>query len=218
VRYRFGDFALDSATRQLWRQDREVPLAPKAFELLELLIGARPAAVSKTRVRATLWPHTHVGATSLHVLASQVRAALGDDAEDPRWIRTVHRFGYAFAGAASEEGSPAEARRSGRRSGARLVGDRTAYTLKDGENIVGREAGLEVSLRTPSVSRRHARIVLENGRAVVEDLDSKNGTFVGGQRVSVPTILEDGDVIRLGTRTELVFSWAADATTEGEPS
>lgn len=217
MRYRFGDFALDSATRQLWRQDREVPLAPKAFELLELLIHSRPAAVSKTRVRAALWPNTHVGATSLHVLASQVRAALGDDALDPRWIRTIHRFGYAFAGAASEEGSEKPPGRSPGR-GARLMGDRTAYALKDGENVLGREAGLEVTLRTPSVSRRHARIVLENGRAVVEDLDSKNGTFLGGKRVSVPTILTDGDVIRLGTRTELVFSWAADATTEGEPS
>lgn len=218
MRYQFGDFALDSATRQLWRQDREVPLAPKAFELLELLILSRPAAVSKTRVRAALWPNTHVGATSLHVLASQVRAALGDDAEDPRWIRTIHRFGYAFAGAASEEGSEKPPGRSSGRGGARLVCDRTTYALKDGENVVGREAGLEVTLRTPSVSRRHARIVLAGGRAVVEDLDSKNGTFVGGQRVSVPTILEDGDVIRLGTRTEVVFSWAADETTEGEPS
>jgi DNA-binding winged helix-turn-helix (wHTH) protein len=104
MRYAFSDFVLDGDTRQLLRAGNVVPLAPKAFDFLDLLLRERPRAVSVTRLRAALWPSTHVGATSLHVLVSQVRAALDDQAQEPRWIRTVPRFGYAFCGRATCEG------------------------------------------------------------------------------------------------------------------
>lgn len=220
MRYRFGEFVLDSGTRQLLRAGREVAVGPKAFELLELLLRSRPKALSRTRLRSALWPQAHVGPTSLHALVSQVRTALDDDAREPRWIRTVYGFGYAFPGAASEEepgprGDPAREQGPGP-GGACLVSDEGSFVLGEGENLLGREKGAAVTVGSAGVSRRHARIVVRAGRATLEDLGSKNGTFVREQRVSSPRVLEDGDVIRLGTRVRLVFRSGGDARTETE--
>jgi DNA-binding winged helix-turn-helix (wHTH) protein len=220
MRYQFGEFVLDSDTHQLLRADREVPVGAKAFELLELLLRSRPKALSRTRLHMALWPDSHVGPTSLHVLVSQVRAALGDDAEDPVWIRTISRFGYAFGGPASEKGSAAHegtARKPvdvllGR---PRLVSDERSFVLEPGESVLGREKGLAVTVEAPGVSRRHARILLKDGQATLADLGSKNGTFVGDERVQSPRTLLDGDVIRLGKRVKLVFEQGSDTETEG---
>lgn len=215
MRYAFAEFVLDCGTRQLLRAGREVPLGPKAFELLELLIRSRPKAVSQTRLRAALWPGTHVGPTSLHVLVSQVRAVLGDDAQEPQWIRTVPRFGYAFHGDASEEEAGHLPETGGR---PRLVLGEREWVLREGENVLGREEGAAVRIEAAGVSRHHARIVVRAGGSTVEDLGSKNGSFFGEERISSPRPLKDGDVIRLGRRVRLVFRQGGEEDTETEVS
>ena len=108
LRLHFGEFSLDSESRQLLQGGQEIHLEPKAFELLELLVASRPKALSKLQIRQRLWPDTVVGDASLTVLVYDLRAALGDDAKQPRYLRTVHGFGYAFAGevAAPEPSQP----------------------------------------------------------------------------------------------------------------
>jgi hypothetical protein len=213
MRYVFGDFVLDGDTRELRRGGAAVPFAPRAFDFLQLLLRERPRAVSVTRLRAALWPRTHVGATSLHVLASQVRAVLGDDPKAPRWIRTVSRFGYAFCGAASggEAGAPLPPARGGAFWLSTADGD---IRLRPGDNVLGREGGLAVHIDLPGVSRRHASVRVESGRATLSDLGSKNGTFVRGSRVSTPTELRDGDEVRLGLRVTVVFRRSGAGETE----
>ena len=56
-------------------------------------------------------------------------------------------------------------------------------TLDEGEYVLGRDPNVEIYLDAPKVSRRHARITIAAARATIEDLGSKNGTFVGDQRV-----------------------------------
>jgi DNA-binding winged helix-turn-helix (wHTH) protein len=214
MRYAFSDFVLDSDTRELSRAGRVMPLAPKAFDLLELLLRERPRAVSRTRLRAALWPQTHVGSTSLHVLVSQVRAALDDEAQEPRWIRTVQRFGYAFCGSATGEGGvPGTDATGGAFWLSSADGD---FRLRDGDNVLGREAGLAVRIDQPGVSRRHACIRVDGGRAILTDLGSKNGTFVGNEPVSSPRVLHDGDEVRLGHRACVVVQGSAGEETETE--
>jgi DNA-binding winged helix-turn-helix (wHTH) protein len=215
MRYAFGDFVLDVGTRQLLQAGREVPLGPKGFELLEILLRCRPQAVSRTRLTAALWPSSHVGPTSLHVLASQVRAALADDADTPRWIRTVPRFGYAFAGPASEEPAAAPRAPAGDVR-TRLVFDDAEIDLADGAHVIGREEGVAVRIDTPGVSRRHARLVITGAEAVLEDLGSKNGTFVRDERLSAPRVLKDGDVVHLGRHSRFRFTRRAEKLTETE--
>src|SRR6185295_15520040 len=107
---------------------------------------------------------------SLAMLVAEVRAALGESAKQPRWVRTVHRHGYAFQGTARE--AP-QARRStdGRTtapangdSGFWLVTSSGQIPLRPGDNIIGRDPKASVWIDSPSVSRHHARIRIEDAR------------------------------------------------------
>ncbi len=95
-RWTFGDFVLDLDARELVRAGTPVSLSPKALQLLGLLVERHPRAVSKTDLQDRLWPDTFVVEKNLTNLVSEIREALGDDPAAPRFIRTVHRFGYAF--------------------------------------------------------------------------------------------------------------------------
>jgi FHA domain len=91
-----------------------------------------------------------------------------------------------------------------------VFGDRT-FRLREGENVIGRDSANAVTLESPLVSRRHARVTIDRGRAFVEDLRSKNGTFVGNQRVQAPTEISDGAEIRIG-QLWLIFHTASSAS------
>ncbi len=198
----FGDFTLDQATRQLLRGGKERHLEPKAFELLDLLLARRPAAVAKAEIHERLWPGTFVSESSLTGLVAQIRQALGDNPQRPRFLRTVHGFGYAFSGEASEELTAKD--RAGRLT-IQVIWEERTFPLEPGENLLGRDADLTVCINAPGVSRRHARIVVERGgQATLEDLGSKNGTFLRERRLDAPARLRDGEMFRLG-RQLLVF-------------
>ena len=195
--FRFGPFSLDSRTRQLLRDGREVALSPKAFQLLLSLVENRSRAMSREELHQQLWPSTFVLETNLAGLVAEVRRALEDTADKPTFVRTMHRFGYWFIGdvhqadASMESGGPAMK--------SWLVWETREVALTEGHNIVGRETDASVWIDAPGVSRHHARIVVRQGEATLEDLGSKNGTYVGAQRVTAPRRLVDGDQIRLGS-------------------
>src|SRR5215472_10028318 len=105
---KFGDCILDPERREILRRGKPVALAPKAYQLIETLIRRRPGAVSKSEIHRDLWPDTFVSDANLTNLVAHVRAALGDDARSPRIIRTVQRFGYAFAAPVEEAPAAAE--------------------------------------------------------------------------------------------------------------
>lgn len=194
MRLRFENCILDTERRRLTRGGLDVPIAPKAFRLLEVLAERRPRAVSRSELRDELWPDTPAGGTTLARLMCEVRAALDDQSRTPRFIRTLHRYGYAFCATADEEPAPDPATRSACaiQWGPRLV------TLAPGENIIGRAADAAINITLDRVSRRHARIVVEGTRAVLEDLGSKHGTLLGDRRVEGPVELQHGDLIAIG--------------------
>jgi pSer/pThr/pTyr-binding forkhead associated (FHA) protein len=89
--------------------------------------------------------------------------------------------------------------------------------LEPGENILGRGEDLTVCIDAPGVSRRHARIVVDAGKATLEDLGSKNGTYLHERRLDAAAPLSDGDTFRLG-RLLLIYkrsSLKASTMTEG---
>jgi hypothetical protein len=69
---------------------------------------------------------------------------------------------------------------------------------------VGRSAGVEVSLRDPEVSRQHACFKSRNGVVFVDDLQSRNGTFLNGKRVTEAIEVREGDAVDVGTTRMLV--------------
>jgi hypothetical protein len=134
-----------------------------------------------------------VSDASLARIVNEVREALGDAARAPSLLRTVHGFGYAFSGDASPE-LPTQVERSP----CWLAGDWRRFALVQGEQIIGRDPDTAVCLDSPRVSRRHARVVLRGTQATIEDLGSKNGTFVGGTRLDGRRELKRGDTVRIG--------------------
>ena len=194
--YRFDDFTLDSATRRLLRNDTEVHLSPKAFDLLLLLVQNSSRAMSKAELQQALWPSTFVQETNLASLIGEIRRALDDPADEPRFVRTMHRFGYWFIGHLYG-GAPSDRAKPALRYW--LVWEKRQIALTEGENILGRAPDAAVWIDAPGVSRHHARIRLEGTSATLEDLGSKNGTYIRGQRVTAPFTLTDGDQIRLGS-------------------
>ena len=198
------------------RGDEVVHLSPKAFDLLSILVSHRPKALSKSDLQERLWPGTFVVEKNLANLVSEIRDAIGDDPSNPRFIRTVHRFGYAFRDAVprGEVGRPAS--RGGEVS-FRLKWMSRRVTLEEGENVIGRDPDVEIFLNSAGVSRRHARITISAGRATIEDLGSKNGTFVGDQRVESPRALGDGDIIRVGSVKLTLRMVQPPSSTKTEP-
>jgi DNA-binding winged helix-turn-helix (wHTH) protein len=196
MQVRFSNFVLDTETRELRRGSRTVHLSPKAFQLLEALVTARPRALSKETLYKRLWPDTFVVDANLSNLVGELRAALGDKSRRPRFVRTVHRFGYAFRDASRPE---ATAEGAVRPTLYRLVWSTGRATFGAGEHVLGRDPELELCLESSSVSRRHARIRIVDHEAILEDLGSKNGTFVNGERAISPVRLNDRDEIGVGS-------------------
>src|SRR5919109_576971 len=89
--------------------------------------------------------------------------------------------------------------------------------IEKSEIVLGKHGECDVVLTSPKVSRRHARVVEENGALVVEDLKSTNGTSVNGKPIAGPQKLAKGDVIRIDLfeiRVEAAAAPASEAATK----
>ena len=188
---------IDVGARLVRREGIEVHLAPKAFELLLTLVRNQPNAVPHDQLHAALWPGVHVSETSLAALVTQLRKALGDSSDDGRVIRTVHRVGYAFIGEAVVAGRTPVAGPPA----CRLIWHGESIDVPRGASTIGRDRGCAVQIDADSVSRHHARLTVAGRDASIEDLGSKNGTWVAGERIQGTVALTDGTSIRLGSET-----------------
>jgi DNA-binding winged helix-turn-helix (wHTH) protein len=188
----FAGFLFDEDRRELVRGRELLHLEPKAFDLLTLLLARRPKAVSKEEIRSTLWPGAYVSESSLPGLVGDLRSALGDDPKTARFIRTVPRYGYAFCGDVAAAARAASALRWTARWAAQ------ALPLSDGEQLIGRGQDCQIRIDSPNVSRHHALVRVSSDRLLVEDLGSRNGTWLHGSRLAGATELQPGDVLRIG--------------------
>jgi DNA-binding winged helix-turn-helix (wHTH) protein len=191
--HRFGEFELSGDTRQLLFKGTPVHLSPKAFQLLLSLVEAAPRALSKPELQEQLWPGTFVLEANLQHLVSEIRGVLRDQPRRSRFVRTVHGFGYAFE-------APLETATT-RPTGSvacRLRWDGGRIALGEGEYILGRDPAADVVLDSSTVSRHHARIRISAGEVTLEDLGSKNGSYVSNRGVEGRLKLADGDDIRIG--------------------
>ena len=188
MRLRFDTCLFDSDVRELTRGGKRVPLTPKAYALLEALIQIRPQPISRESLSELLWPETAVETDNLHNLVAEIRKAIGDD--DHAVIRTVHRFGYAFDATGAIEES----------ARFMVIVGREEIPLRDGETVIGRDPSDDIVISALEVSRHHARLVVDGDSVTLEDLGSKNGTFLGTERVSSPRPISPGDTILIGTK------------------
>jgi DNA-binding winged helix-turn-helix (wHTH) protein len=186
---------VDVGARVVRRAGIEIQLAPKAFDLLLTLVRNRPNAVPHEQLHAVLWPGVHVSETSLAALITQLRKALGDTADGAHVIRTLHRVGYAFVGEAIVAGvAPA-----GNTSVCRLIWRGETIRVPAGESVIGRDSVCAVRIDADSISRHHARLIVIGPEVSIEDLGSKNGTWVKGERIHGTVRLADATTVRLGS-------------------
>jgi len=198
----FGDCVFDRASRELTCRGVVVHGGPKLLALLELLLDARPRALTKDEIHKSLWGETFVSDSTLTSLVAELRAAIGDDARSPRLMRTIHGYGYIFCGevTVATTAPRSEAVATTCRI---IVGDREII-LPVGEHVLGRSGDASILVDEAGVSRHHARITIGTHSATLLDLGSKNGTVVNGTVIEGPVKLTDGAVIMLGA-TALTF-------------
>jgi hypothetical protein len=194
-----------------------VHLSPKAFDLLEILVARRPNVVSKEILLDEVWPGKVVEEANLAIAVGEVRKALGEDSKSPALVVTVARRGYRFAAEAEDLERPAAAAQKDLYPRWWLTWRDTALPLREGDNIVGRHPASAIWINGGSVSRSHARIIVSPGRVTIEDLGSRNGTFVDGNQLSGPHQLLDGTEVTFGSERATFREWSDDLAAGTEP-
>lgn len=208
MRARFGLYEFDSERRTLLREGEAVHLTPKAFDLLSVLIGAAPRVVTKSDLHARLWPGTFVSDAALVGLVKELRGALNDHRGHTSVIRTAHSVGYAFDATLDQSLALESSIARWIVAGARRI------PLSAGETLIGRDPQAGVCLDVVGVSRRHARIIVNEPDAVLEDLGSKNGSAVGGEPIDAPHVLRDGDQLHIGPAIVIYRASARGVSTD----
>lgn len=195
--FRLGEWVVQPALGRISRGQRIVRVRPRVMDVLLLLSARSGDVVSKRELVDEVWPGGFVADNTVTHAIQELRAALGDDAATPSYLETVHRRGYRLI--PRPEMVP-DGLDESVRDGARymLVSGDVKVFLIDGENVVGRGHDVQIFLDSKKVSRHHSRILVSGDGAVIEDLQSKNGTLVNGVEISVPTPLVNGDEISIG--------------------
>jgi len=202
--YRFGPFMYDPVDRILLSDGVEIPITHKNRELLLLFLENPRRLLTREKIVEKVWGDAAVTDDALRAQIAKLRRALGDAGDD--LVEMVRREGYRWTGdvqteAEDEAAAPSRPTKSVVHSDAprfRLVLEDREVQLLEGPNVIGRESQSALWIEHSSVSRRHAQVVVERGRARLEDLESKNGTFLNGRRIARSEPLADGDEIRIG--------------------
>ncbi len=195
-RVEFGGFTFDADAGTLLKAGRAVPLSDKGIAALRLLIQKRPGTVRKEEFLDLLWPDTDVEVNSVAAVIADLRKALGDTRETPRFVQTHFRSGYRFIGDVNELAASQAPELN--HSQCWLQWRDQRFKLAEGESIVGRDPRHPIWLDHPTVSRVHAAILVRDSQVSVEDRSSKHGTFVEESQISAAHPLADGDIIRFG--------------------
>jgi DNA-binding winged helix-turn-helix (wHTH) protein len=210
---RFGAFEADLHTGELRRAGREVELQELPFRILAALLERPGELVTREELRAIAWPDgvfvdfEH----GLNKAVAKIRRALDDSVDEPHYLATLPGRGYRFL-APVERADDAQAP-TAVRGACRVLWDSRTIALVEGPNLIGRDPQATVWVDSTTVSRRHAVIHVREGQATLEDLGSKNGTTLRGQRIGAPTALADGDELAVGS-ARMTFRSSAAASTQ----
>jgi DNA-binding winged helix-turn-helix (wHTH) protein len=163
----------------------------------------------------TVWASQFISDNTLTHAIAELRSALGDDAKSPFYIETIHRRGYRLLVGASEADATQKAA-TGKPPSFHVITSDRSVRLATGENLIGRIPWATVTIDSLQVSRRHAQIFVDGSSALLEDLGSKNGTYLNGCPLEAPAYLADGDRIGLGSHVVVLQLVATVTTEEGD--
>jgi DNA-binding winged helix-turn-helix (wHTH) protein len=212
-RFLFGPFILDARSIELRRDGEIVPLRPKCFDLLVYFAENPGRLITKDELLQSIWSDVIVNEGTINRTVTSVRSSLSDDADNPRYIETVSRRGYKFIATVETQSEVAAIPES---ADFALIYNEKEFPLRDGVHLVGRAADAAVPLYGSAISRHHARIVVTGPSVTIEDLESRNGTFVNGVAVRGVVALHSGDEISIGK--ERLVLWSRTSATAPETS
>jgi len=190
-RLQLGAWTVDAESGVLTQGETSVRVRPKVMDLL-VALAERPGELwSKAPLIARLWPDVVVSDVSLSVLVVELRKILGDDPKSPRFIETIPRRGYRLI-------APVSGIEAVRTTQFALASAENRVLLHEGENLIGRDPEAGFRINSNLVSRRHSLIVVTGESVTIEDLGSKNGTYLNGKKLEEAELLSHGDRITLG--------------------
>ena len=176
---------------------REVRLRPRAMDVLTTLALAAGKLVSKRDLIDSVWRTEFVSDHALTQVIAELRAALGDDARSPSFIENIPRRGYRLVEDVILIGESVAPTGSASLP-FKLQADDCDHLLVQGLNVIGRTGDADICIDRTEVSRCHAKITVQGTTAIIEDLGSKNGTYVNGRQLEGPATLNNGDEIWIG--------------------
>jgi DNA-binding winged helix-turn-helix (wHTH) protein len=195
--FQIGEWTVDPELGRISRSERVVQLRPRAMDVLLCLAELQGRLASKQHLIDSVWQQEFVSDNALTQVIAELRTELGDDAEHPSYIETIPRRGYRLIAPMTSPDAAQPAPPAGTPL-FRLEGDEGEIPLGVGENLIGRAPDAAIRIDNSEVSRRHALIVVKGTTATLEDLGSKNGTYLRGKRIEEPAKLANADEIRIG--------------------
>ena len=199
--FRRDDWLVQSNLSRLVRGETSVRVRPRLMDVLCFRAQHQGEVVSKDEIIAAVRPKPYMAGSVLGRSITEVRAILGDDAAEPRYVETIVQRGYRPLAPVPRGGLCPSAPRRGQkvRAAPKALSSTKEHTcslcwgerkipLAQEEDVVGRAGEATVRLESAQVSRRRARVVVSGGRAVLEGLASKNGTYVCGQMAQTPVV------------------------------
>ena len=216
--FRLGEWLVEPNLGRLTRGGTTVHVELRAMDVLVHLAIHTSELVTRKQLIESVWGTDFISDNTLTHAIAELRSALEDDAKNPTYIETFHRRGYRLVAHVGDPKS-VETGNIAERSFVTIVDGDRRVRLGNGENVIGRLPWATVTIESLQVSRRHARIVVEDGCAILEDLGSKNGTHLNGRLVNGLSTIEDGDEIALGSHVVTIhFSPATETVAEDTPT
>ncbi len=209
-----GDWLVEPDLGSISREGTRVRLEPKVMDVLQCLSMRAGELITKRELTDCVWQVEFISDNRLTRAIADLRRALGDDASTPQYVETIPTRGYRLVVEVSPSPSGDLVHETASRF--KLEGADRSFTLKEGENVIGRGTDVDIRIDSEWASRRHAKIVVHGQQATVEDLGSKNGTYVRGTRVDEEMELTDGDEIGVGRGVVLLRFVVSLGTTRTE--
>jgi len=194
-----GHWRVDPALNSVAGPTETAHLEPKVMDVLVCLAEHASDVVSKELLLRSVWADSCVTDDVLRRAIFELRRVFGDEARRPRVIQTIPKRGYRLIAAVVSDIDRTTVSPATEGTICTLTWQDGCVTLKEGTYLLGREESLPIRVPFSSVLRRHARLTIAGGAVTVEDLASKNGTFLRSKRLTAPTLLRNGDTLVTGT-------------------
>jgi DNA-binding winged helix-turn-helix (wHTH) protein len=195
--FHLGSWMVEPTLDRISKNGRAVRLRPRAMDVLTALALSAGDLVSKRSLIDEVWRTEFVSDHALTQVIAELRAALGDNAGNPTFIENIPRRGYRLVAPVTPV-LESVASNNGVSMPFKLETENGSQPLIQGQNVIGRTEEADICLDKTEVSRCHAMITVQGTTAIIEDLGSKNGTYVNGRQLEGPATLNNGDEIWIG--------------------